>query len=362
MTKPTHRRSFRKARHAPLAAAVAAVTLLSGTVQAQQPAGAPVDLPATPTANPRLPESRNRAASDAYLAGARALEHNESALAEKAFARAVALDPANQDYALSLAVAREHHLTDLVHLAADARERGRTADAEKFLAEARILDPQNSIIAQHPAPGTPEPRHAVLDIEPRIIPGVGFTDVVVLKPDTTTKSFHIKGDRQDAIRQVTQAFGVKAEFDESAGHQNLRFDLDDTTYAQAIPILFEMSHVFAVPLDAKTVLIVKDTAENHQKFERQVEETLFVPGQTVEQMNDLGNVIRNLFDVKQLTLQQTQSSLALRAPADTVKAINITLADLLDGGSEVIVEMKLYSIGHLANPRHRRPAAAVRRL
>ncbi|RXH55462.1 hypothetical protein [Granulicella sibirica] len=344
MTLPSHRRSSRKARRASLAIAVAAMGLFPGDSRAQQPAAPSATAAGTPVTAPPLPEPQNRSAADAYIAGARALEHNESAVAEKHFARAVALDPANKDYALSLAVAREHHLTDLVHNAADARERGRNADAEKFLAEARILDPQNSVIAQHPVPGTPEPRHSMLDIEPRIIPGVGFTDAVVLKPDTTTKSFHIKGDRQDAIRQVMQAFGIKTDFDESAGHQNLRFDLDDTTYSQAVPILFSMSHVFAVPLDAKTVLIAKDTAENHQKFERQVEETIFVPGQTVEQMNDLGNVIRNLFDVKQLTLQQTQGSLVLRAPTDTVKAINITLADLLDGGSEVIVEMKLYSI------------------
>ncbi len=69
-------------------------------------------------------------------------------------------------------------------------------------------------------------------------------------------------------------------FDESVQRQNLRFDLDDAPYQQATPILLQMAGLFAVPLDPKSVLIAKDTTENRQRFERQLQETIYIPGMT----------------------------------------------------------------------------------
>ena len=349
MTLPTHRRTLRKSVRTSFSATLALAGLFGGVAaHGQQSDPAPTAVKAAPAVPapvpPPVPKRLNIPASNAYLAGARALEHDDLVGAEKHFAKAVSLDPGNRDYTLSLALAREHRVTDLVQQAANARLHGRADDAETLLAEARGLDPINSVIAQHAPPGASLARPAAFDPEPWRNPTPALEQAAILKPDDTTKTFHIKGDSQAALREVMQAFGLKVAFDESVQHQNLRFDLVDTTYAQAAPILFAMTHVFAVPIDAKTVLLAKDTADNHLRLEHQVEESIFLPGQTVEQMNDLGNVIRNLFDVKQLTLQQTLGSVVLRAPADTVKAINATLADLLDGGSEVLVELKIYSI------------------
>ncbi len=309
------------------------------------------------TADPSQPSApashKGVAASNAYLAGARALEHDDLAAAESHFAQATTLDPGNPDYRTALTIAREHRVTGLVQQAAIARLHGHPAQAEDLLAQARRLDPENGMIAQHLAPGTPTPRPAAVDFEPdtepRITEGPAFAGAIPLDPGTATKTFHLRGDLQTVTRQVIEAFGIRPVFDASAGRQEMRFDLEDTNYAQATPILFTMAHLFAVPLDAKTLLLARDTAENRQRLERQVQETIYIPGQTLEQLNDLANVLRNIFDVKQLTVQQNHSTLVLRAPGDAVKAINLTLADLLDGGAEVVVELKLYSIDRSNN-------------
>ncbi len=317
---------------------------------AQQPAPAE---PGTQTAQPDRPR-QIFAASDAYLAGARALERNDFLAAEADFSRAIQLDPVNPDYPTALAIAREHRLTDLVQRAADARLHGKPAVAEALLAEARALDPQNRVITQHALPGAAA-RAALLDIErdpsdfdtataDGIRKSTALSGAIVLQPTAETKSFHIRADTQEAIRQVTQAFGIRAVFDESAGHQNLRFDLEDTTYQDAARILFPMAHVFATPLDPTSVVIAKDTTDNRQRLEHQVQETLFVPGLTVEQMNDLANVIRNIFDVKQLTPQPNLGSIVLRTRAEDIPAINLALADLLDGGAEVNIQLSIYSV------------------
>ena len=343
MTLPAHRRSGLS----PTLLTLAALCALT------PPPPAPAQQPAPASQSP--PRRQVFAASDAYLAGAHALEHNDLTIAETQFARAVQLDPGNHDYVIALTIAREHRLTDLVQRAADARLHGKPRVADALLAEARTIDPQNGVITQHALPAAAS-RPALLAIEPDPTSSDTTEDAtsigrppalsgeIHLHPNPATQSFHLRGDLQDIIRQVTKAYDIRVSFDESAGHQVLRFDLENTTYEDATRILFSMAHVFATPLDSTSILIAKDTAENRQRLERQVQETLFIPGQTVEQMNDLANVIRNIFDVKQLTPQATHGTIVLRTRAEDIPAINLALADLLDGGAEVLLQLSIYSV------------------
>jgi type II secretory pathway component GspD/PulD (secretin) len=125
--------------------------------------------------------------------------------------------------------------------------------------------------------------------------------------------------------------------------------MEHTPYAQAMPILLRMAHLFAVPVDAHTVLVAKDTEENRGKLERQVEETIYIPGSTTDQMNELLNIIKNVFDVKQVVASIPSGTIVVRAPAPTLKAVNYTLADMLDGGAEVMLNIKLVTIAKTFN-------------
>ncbi len=212
-----------------------------------------------------------------------------------------------------------------------------------MLAQARKLDPKNAIVAQHydpgPIPVKFSPKYDAGDSETADLAGP-----VLLAPARTPHSFHLRSDIQDVIRQVTAGYGIRTTFDESAGHESVRFDLDDAEYQQAVPILMQMGHLFAVPLDATSIYIAKDTPENRQRLERQIEETLYIPGMTNEEMNELGNVIRNVFDLKQVTVQTGPGTIVLRAPSSAITAINLTVEDLINGGNQVLFDLKLYAI------------------
>ena len=283
------------------------------------------------------------AAEDAYLSGARLLEHKDLSGAEIQFDKAMKLNPSNNDYARAYAVTHERHVSQLVQESGKARLLGQHEKAETLLAEARLLDPLNSIVGQSVDNGSlPKAFHP--EIEPWIREGPTIAGPITLLPNPGPQSFHLHADEQEVIRQVLSRYGIKATFDESVQRQNLRFDLEDSPYQQAVPIVLGMAHLFAVPLDARNVLIAKDTPENRQRFERQLQETIYVPGMTNEQMDELGNVVRNVFDVKQLTVDKSSGNIVLRAPQETLTYINLTLADLIDGGSEVMIDLKLYSV------------------
>ena len=290
------------------------------------------------------PDKRQiQAAENAYLAGARLLEHSNLADAEAQFGKALQLNPGNSDYAKALAVTHQHHIADLVQQAGKARLLGQNEKADTLLAEARLLDPESPLIGQGVDTGA-LPKVFRPEIEPWIHDAPSLAGSITLQPTSGVKSFHLHSDQQDILRQVYAGYGIRATFDESVPRQNFRFDLEDSLYQQAVPMLLNITHVFAVPLDTKSVLIVKDNPENRTKFEHLLQETIYIPGMTNEQMDEISQVVQRVFDVKQVSVDKSSGILAIRAPEETLSYINLTLADLIDGGSEVMIELKLYEV------------------
>lgn len=316
-----------------------AIVGLSLTGLAQTPS-------ASPTASSTLStpsKSQIRQAEDAYLAGARLLERNDLSGAQTQFEKAAKLNPASHEYAVAVTIAREHRVTELVQQAAKAHLLGQIARSNALLGEARLLDPENRIVTQHQAAGA-LPITFNPEMEPWIKQAASIAGPITLDPNAGLKSFHIQADIQAVLQQVISSYGIRAVFDNSVPHQSIRFNLESVPYQQAIRVLFDMGNLFAVPVDSKSILIAADTPENRLRLERQLQETISIPAMPPAEINDLGNVLRNVFEIKQLTVEKSLGDLVLRAPEDTLKAVNLTLADLLDGGSQVMIDVKLYAI------------------
>ena len=339
-------------RHFVAVMACSACFLSAG--QAQEPVG---KTPATQTVDsrkrsplePQKSARQLRDADDAYLAGARLLDRGDLAGAESQFAKAVTLSPANMDYVQAAALAREHRVTELVQEAGKARLSGHPDRSQSLLAEAQRLDPTSTIVTQHldtaVAPASFQPRiQSGQDTGSFLLKTPAIAGPITLQPKPGKQSFQIVADSKQAITQVLSSYGIRAVFDDSVQSKPLRFDVDDVPYDQASSILLEMTNAFAAPIDPHSVLIATDTNENRQRYERQLVETIYVPGFTTEQMNELGNVVRNVFDANKTTVQMGAGSLVLRAPEDTLTAVNLTLADLIDGNAEVLLDLRLYTI------------------
>lgn len=316
-----------------------AILGLSLTCLAQTP-------PATPPTSSTLSnpsKSQLRQAEDAYLAGARLLERNDLSGAQTQFEKAVKLNPASHEYSVAVTIAREHRVTELVQQAAKAHLLGQITRSNALLGEARLLDPENRIVTQHQAAGA-LPITFNPEMESWIKQAASIAGPITLDPVAGLKSFHIQADIQSVLQQVISSYGIRPVFDDSVPHQSIRFNLESVPYQQAIRVLFEMGNLFAVPVDSKSILIAADTPENRLRLERQLQETISIPAMPPAEINDLGSVLRNVFEIKQLTVEKNLGDLVLRAPEDTLKAVNLTLADLLDGGSQVMIDVKLYAI------------------
>ena len=283
----------------------------------------------------------DRRAEDAYIAGARLLQRHDTPGAEREFARASELAPDNGVYLMALASVREGHVTELVQDAGKARLLGQVSQAETLLAQARAIDPTNPIVTQHPVPGSSSTSNK---LHSWIVDGPRIAAPIKLQTTPGTKNFSARGSVSDVARQVAQAFGLKATLDSSVSSKQIKFDLEDVTYAQAMHVLSQMGQIFVTPLTPSSVLIAKDDQENRQKYQHLIQETIYAAGKTNDQIAELGNMIKNVFEVKQISVENSFGSLVIRAPEETLNALNLTLADLIDGGSEVMFELKVYSV------------------
>ena len=331
-----------------------ALVLGAGHLAAQTPA--PRTVATAPASDAPGPSKAQRtAARDAYLAGARALAANDLTSARAHFDRAAELDPAEADYHIGQRLALEHQVTQLVQDADKLRRSGDTARSDALLAQAHALDPENRIAAQHiaaqPAPhlaasSRPLPGSATVPETPDATPEetAQIGGELHILATSGRRNLHARGDIRSVLTQVLTSYGVRAAFDDSVSPQPVRFDLDDVTFAQAVPVLLQIGRLYAVPLDPHTVLISKDNADLRTRLERQLEETIYVPGVGTEQINELGNVLRNVFDIRQISVQSTSSKIVVRAPAETMHGVNTILSDLIDGGSEVLLDVRLYMV------------------
>jgi type II secretory pathway component GspD/PulD (secretin) len=61
-------------------------------------------------------------------------------------------------------------------------------------------------------------------------------------------------------------------------------------------------------------------------------------------MTELANLARNVFDLKNVTASPTAGDILIRGDEGTLRLLNATYADLLDGGSDVLLDIHLYEI------------------
>ncbi len=288
----------------------------------------------------RVSHAQHAHAERAYLHGAKQLEGRDYAEAVDSFASAVSLDPTRQEYAQALVVAQEHRVTELLQASAQARALNPAA-ADRLLAQARGVDPLNPRVTQHDAA---EPKVLAQLRLPSLRQPFALAGPIQLQPDAGQHSFHVRGDRRDLAKQLASAYGLRAALDPDLQAKDVRVDLDGVDYETAMRAFSLVAGTFPTTLEPHTVLLAQDTPTNRNRLERLVEEVIPLPGFSAEQITDAANMVRSVFDSAKVSFEAQIGAIAVRAPADTLEAINATLADLLDTGSEVMIDVKLYSV------------------
>ncbi|HUZ04028.1 MAG TPA: hypothetical protein VMU62_01625, partial [Acidobacteriaceae bacterium] len=280
-------------------------------------------------------------ARDFFRKGTEALQAHKSARAIKLFAQASRLDPGNASYLAAYGIARQQQVSGMLQNAAAQQKAGDSANAAKKLEQALALDPNNPYVEEHLQSLSDEDESAVV----RSTPMPEFSSgVIELTPAPIHATFHLRANAHDILHHVFLAYGVTAILDDSVPTQNVRLDLSHATFAEASTAVQLLTNTFVVPLDPQRVLVAKDTKENRVKFERLLLETIYLPELNAKEMADPVNMVKNIFNVRQVSVRPNDGTLSIRAPESTLRAINQTLAHLYLDKPEVMIDVRIYQV------------------
>jgi tetratricopeptide (TPR) repeat protein len=330
------------------------LTMVLGIAQAQTPTNpapaATANASAVPTSVPNtnatpVRTADRRKAAKLFLAASKLYEAAKFEEAMQQYHQAAKLDPDHGDYARAADVARSHAVTALIQAAAKDRVRGDAAAARAALAHGLELEPQNAQLNAHLHElGDDALRGLTRPMNEQRASTVGEAEE--LAPAAAAHSFHQRSDQRQLIQQVFKAYEISASIDDSVRATPTRLDLDNVGFEEAARILGMLTTSFYVPLDAHHVLVLRESPENRRQFQRQEMETVYLSGLTKEELIDVGNLAKNVFDAPQSITDPSAGTITLRAPERTLKAFNATMRELLDGKSQVLLEVRMIQLAH----------------
>jgi general secretion pathway protein D len=313
---------------------------------AASPAGqsaAQAAVPAQPAKPPR-PSDRRRAAK-LYLQASKLFEKESFEEAMLDYRNAAELDPSNRDYSLAANLALSHAVTALIQTATKDRLKDDVAGERAALTHALELDPKSKEATELLYELSDEAlRGEEIPIYQQTASTMGESVKLMLR--THAHSFHIREDQTKVIEEVFKAYGLETTLDESIKPAQVRLDMDDATFEEATRVLGVITNSFYVPLDPHRVLVAKDTRENRTQFTRQELETVYLSGLSDQEMTDVVNLAKNVFQITQAVKDSTAGTLTLRAPATSLIAFNATMRELLEGRSQVLIDVRLIQLAH----------------
>ena len=292
------------------------------------------------------PATDRRRAARLYLEASKLFEKEQFEEAMQKYKQAASLDPTNRNYALAAELTRSHAVTALIQAAAKDRIRSDAQAERAALQQALDLDPQNIQVTEHLRELGED---AVRGIKQPIYEqnGDALGQSIEVEPASGVHSFHLHTDQRQVIQQVFLAYGIQATVDESSIHPKpVQFDLDDANFQQATDAVSLVTNSFFVPLDAHRALVARDTADNRRQFERLDLETIYLPGLSTAEMTEVGTLAKNVFELDKAAVDPTAGTISVRATPTTLKAFNNTLSQLIDGHSQVLLDVTMIQLAH----------------
>jgi len=281
---------------------------------------------------------------EAKAAFSRGLKLQGSKRLDEAFAEfeeAARLAPRDMQFVTSREMARQQLVFDHLQRGNTSMLNGRQVEALGEFRTALNLDPQNEFAQQRL-------RDALRAWAPKVsAPAQVLADAgeLELTPQERRADFHYRGDTRGLLTEIATNFGVVATFDDSVGSRRVRFDIENVDFYTAVRTAGAVTKTFWTPLDEKQILVAAETPENHRSFDRMGLRTFYVPGvSTPQELNDLANALRTLFEIRFVTQQPQSNTVMIRAPNRTLAAATQFMEGLDSSRPEVLLDVHAYEV------------------
>lgn len=280
-----------------------------------------------------------------------ALDLQKDGRIEEAFAEASnasQLVPANPEYMTVREVLRTRIAGAFIDRGNLLAEIGDTKGAAAEFKQALAIDPQNGFAQERfhdMTPDDPEHQH-VLQL-------LASVEDVNVKPKPGKQNFHIHGDTRALYEAIGRAFGISLTYDPSVSGRQVRFDVDGLDFYTAMHLAGKVTKTFWAPASSNQVIVANDTQEMRKEYERMALQTFYVSNvNTVSDLNDIANILRNVFEVRLTTVVPDKNVITVRAPKEQMVAISAMLDDMIQGQPEILLDIKAYEVSYDKQLQH----------
>jgi general secretion pathway protein D len=265
------------------------------------------------------------------------------------FDNALRLAPQNMQYLTAREVVKAELVFNHVQSGnALLLENARSKAAAEFRA-ALDLDVENEFARERleeatremtPAPA-PAARHWAL-------PATAADSVEIhLEPADARATFHYSGDVRGLFAELSAAYGVTVQFDDSVKTRQVRFNLDDVDFVTALKLACRVSKNMWTPLGPHQIFVAEDTDANHKQFDRMLLRTFVLPPHsTPADVTELVNLIKSMFDLKFVATGQNVDTVEVRGPAPMIEVCSKFLDQLGNQRPQVMLDVQVLQIDH----------------
>jgi tetratricopeptide (TPR) repeat protein len=268
------------------------------------------------------------------------LENLDQAFYE--FEAASRLVPENVEYLTAQEMTRQR----LVGLHLERGNRDLAAGSEiEALAEFRTalnLDPQNEFARQR-----------TLDALSTVPVRTAGRPTVVesqedppAKPSEERHDIYYRGDSRGLLTAVATSYGLTVVFDDTFPSRHLRFDIQNADFNTAMHAASAATKSFSVPLQGKVLYASADTPENHRLYDRMGLRSFYVSGASPQDLTELMNALRTLFEFKFASLNAAASTVTVRGPQASLEVATQFLGQLNNPRPEVMLDLKVFQVNH----------------
>ena len=168
-----------------------------------------------------------------------------------------------------------------------------------------------------------------------------------LEPSNDRATFHYTGEVRGLFEQLSAAYGVKAQFDDSVQKRQIVFNVDDVDFFTALRLICEVSKTMWSALDTHQMLIAANNVENHKQFDRMSLRTFILPPHsTPQEATDLVTTMRNMFDLHFVNSGQTANTVEVRGPQRILDACSTLLQQLSNERPQIMLDIRVLQINH----------------
>jgi hypothetical protein len=258
------------------------------------------------------------------------------------FENASRLVPRDIDFATARETTRQELVYDHMQRGNAALMAGKEIEALAEFHTALKLDPENHFAQERMVEALGESAPKVTS-PPQVVADAGEIQV---EPSSVHADFHFQGDCRDLLTQVAKTYGINASLDESVAARRVGFNIQDVDFYTAMRAAEEVTNTFWTPLDQKQILIAKNSPDNHRQFDRMAARTFYVPVSTPQELNDITNALRTLFDIRYVSPRPAGNTITVRAPQPMLDAATQLLESLDGSRPQVMLDVRLYQISH----------------